>query len=368
MNKKIRFYVFGYRNQDFWFSYGPIVRDLMFCEELSRCDSVDSIMFFNRPKNLIEIILNKRPLRSGTIDLDKIQFVNSFSIDIFGILKKRLWNKNIFKRHYKSVSLDNKYINVVLDFLPIGDLPDWTNNADLIWYDYIDNFAKHNRYSNREIQAVKNKYDKIKDSSNYIFTGVSSGISEINQNVEVIPNAVLNAEEFSNLSSERFEFDFGFMGFVTDKFDIGIVKYLATKGYKIAIYGEFYDSSIENSLNNIDNISLFGKFNGGDVRKILSSFRIGLIPYKRDLLHDESPLKLYQYLCASKCVLSSSDFNFYHERFFVYNSDNLNEILPKLDEESFRAYSISKSDIDSFTWKGRIDLVMRLIENKIGVI
>ena len=57
MKKKFRFYFFGYRDEYFWNSYGPIVRDLMICKTLSNFKNVDKITFFNRPVSLYERIL-----------------------------------------------------------------------------------------------------------------------------------------------------------------------------------------------------------------------------------------------------------------------------------------------------------------------
>jgi hypothetical protein len=254
MQKKFRFYVFGYRHEDFWDNYGPVVRDLMICDELSRCEIVDSIFFFSRPKNILEVLTGKKKLFSRGPDIEKIKFINSISFDVFGVLKKRVWNEYIYCSHYNEFEMDEGFINVVVDFLPIGYLPQWTQEANLIWYDYIDNFSKHNRYSQAEINSVKNKYKYLIDRNNYLFTGVANGLLAENDQVYVVPNAVLNPKEFLNVKKNVERYDFGFMGFITDKFDINLVSRLSQEGYSVAIYGECYNSSVEQQLKNISNV------------------------------------------------------------------------------------------------------------------
>ena len=160
--KKIRLYVFGYRDQSFWFEYGPIVRDLMMVSALSELDVIDEVIFYNRPVSFLEIVTGRKKLSYPHIRSDKIKFVSSFSWDLLGPLSRRGWFKNLYKKKYDvSPVLSSDYTNVVLDFLPIGDMPKWAEDADLYWYDLIDNFKKHNRYTRAERELVERKYDSV---------------------------------------------------------------------------------------------------------------------------------------------------------------------------------------------------------------
>jgi hypothetical protein len=367
MQKKYRFYVFGYRNQDFWAEFGPIVRDLMICESLSRFENVDAIHFFNRPKNILEIILGRKKIHSSKIDNDKLVFHNSFSLDVFGVLKKRLWNKKIYVNHYENIELSPGFINVVIDFLPIGELPSWVEGSDLIWYDYIDNFSKHNRYSDKEKSEVLTKYAALSARADMLFTGVSKGLFSINENLNLIPNAVLNPEQL--VTTQKIErsslFDFGFMGFITDKFDIDLINSISSKGYSVAIHGECYDPIVENKIKAIPNVTFFGRFYSSQVVEILSSFKCGMIPYKKDMLHDESPLKLYQYLCASKCVISSYHFDFSHQLFFVYDENNKEEVIDRAKNFDCDQYILTAEEVQLFSWEGRLKIIFNLMKSKL---
>lgn len=362
--KKIRLYVFGYRDQSFWCEYGPIVRDLMVVSALCELDAVDSVEFYNRPVTLPELLLRRKKIGYPDVGSKKITFISKLSYDIFGPLRKRLWVNGAYKNHYNvQPEFSTDYINVVLDFLPIGELPEWVSKADVYWYDLIDNFKKHNRYTTAEKKQVSQKYQSVSEYAGIkLVTGVSaSALSEFS-NSHVLENAILKLPKIIKATQSSM-FDFGFMGFVSNKFDINAVKKICALGYSVAIYGEFYDKSTEKELLSVSGVKLFGRFRDTDVDMLLSTFKIGLIPYRNELLHDESPLKLYQYLSASKLVLSSFDFDFQHEMFYVYSAGDfeskINAIVLDLDKNKV----LSESEAYKFTWEYRVQTAVKLLES-----
>jgi|TARA_B110000902_G_scaffold261487_1_gene336358 hypothetical protein len=362
MVKKIRLYVFGYRDQSFWCEYGPVVRDLMIVSALCELDVVDSVEFYNRPVTWPEILLRRKKIGYPDVGSKKITFMSKLSFDVFGPLRKRLWVKDAYNIHYNTQpDFSGDYINVVLDFLPIGELPAWIGEADVYWYDLIDNFTKHNRYTEAEKKQVSKKYQSIaKYAGNNLVTGVSaSALSEFS-NAHVLENAILKLPKIIK-GAESSMFDFGFMGFMSNKFDIDAVKKICTLGYSVAIYGEFYDKDTEKELLKVSGAKLFGRFRDTDVDMLLSTFRIGLIPYKNELLHDESPLKLYQYLSAFKLVLSSFDFDFKHDMFYVYDANDfeskVSSVMLDLDENK----TLSESEMYQFTWECRVQSIVRFL-------
>ena len=248
--------------------------------------------------------------------------------------------------------------NVVLDFLPIGFLPGWVRNVDFYWYDAIDNFTKHNRYTDREKNLVEEKYKFVSANADLI-TGVSEGIrNQFPRGYVVIPNALL--EDYSCVE-HRPAFDFGFIGFITDKFDVGAVKKLAESGYKVAVYGEFYDGVVESALLRVEGVYLFGKFRGADVPGILSSFKVGLIPYLVDRMHDESPLKLYQYLSSGLPVMSSFDFGVESENVYLYAFENIMEVAAQaLDRYPLGSARAGQYYVEN-NWEARVVPILDLI-------
>jgi hypothetical protein len=337
----------------------------MMVSSLAEDDRVDSITFYNRPVSLHERILLKKKPTDLIGNSNKIKFKNANSFDLMGPLSKKGWRKNVYQTRYSTQpKFDDNFINVVLDFLPIGNLPEWALNADLYWYDLIDNFTKHNRYSFVEKALVEEKYKNIMNlSTNNLVTGVCQNALVGFENSHVIENAILNLPVVKNEPSKA-KFDFGFMGFITNKFDVNTVKKISSLGFTIAIYGEFYDKSVEQELKNISNVRLFGRFNASDSNNLLATFKVGLIPYINELLHDESPLKLYQYLCASKLVLSSFDFDFSHEMFYVYDSSNLEDKIKIIMDDLKKNKSIPEDELIQFTWGSRTNKIIGIIQEK----
>jgi hypothetical protein len=363
--KKIRLYVFPYRDQYFLSTYGPIVRDLMMVSSLAEDNRVDSITFYNRPVSIHERVLLKKKSSNLIGLLNKVTFKNANSFDLLGPLSTKRWKKNVYKTSYSTQpKFNDNFINVVLDFLPIGKLPDWALEADLYWYDLIDNFTKHNRYSDLEKKLVEDKYKNIVNlSTNNLVTGVCQNALVGFENSCVIENAILKLPSIKKNQSTA-QFDFGFMGFITNKFDINTVIQISSLGFSMAIYGEFYDKSVEHELKTIPNVKLFGRFNAADTNNLLATFKVGIIPYINELLHDESPLKLYQYLCASKLVLSSFNFDFSHDMFYVYNSSNLKDKIQTIMDDLKKNKSIPEDELIQFTWGSRTNKIIGIIQEK----
>ena len=96
MVKLVRFYIFGYRDAYDWKAYGPIVRDLSICNQLKNYNWVDQIYYFNRPVSIYERAYLK--CKSAELDIEKVEFLNSFSFDLVGPLKRRGWLSDCYKK------------------------------------------------------------------------------------------------------------------------------------------------------------------------------------------------------------------------------------------------------------------------------
>jgi hypothetical protein len=264
--------------------------------------------------------------------------------------------------------LDSKHINIVIDFLPIGNLPNWTQDLDYIWYDLIDNFQKHNRYTQNEKKAVTEKYSQVKKLAHEktLVTGVSSDAINEFENSLVLNNGILDEHNKTCSVSSSEHYDFGFMGFITDKFDIEKIEILAKLGYTIAIYGEFYDSSLKSTIEKIVNVTVFGRFSHLDTQKILSTFKIGLIPYIVEKLHDESPLKMFQYFSAQKLVLSCFDFNQKNSLLWVYSEENFafkaKEAVSIVNSAEF--HSLCALSSKNYYWGDRLNELFEAVKHK----
>jgi teichuronic acid biosynthesis glycosyltransferase TuaH len=313
---KFNFIIIPYRDTYFLRKYGYSVRDLMIIKTLIDLPLVNKIYLVNRPVSLYERFTNK--LFKKKIASIKVKVIDTTSYDLIGPLKGRIWTEtcyyNIFNRLLdeldSKINLNQQEINILLDFTPIANIPydEFKKRNFIIWYDVIDNFTKHNRYSEKEKHKVREKYRYV-DIHADIITGVTSeALNEFptNKNKLVMYNGLLRFDSLiSNEVKEKYKF--GFIGFITDKLDVDFIIEIA-KIDSVVLYGEFYDRKIRKQLEKIKNVILKGGYKIDQLPRIMNSFEIGIIPYKESKSHDGSPLKLYQYLYFNKPVISAMQF------------------------------------------------------------
>src|SRR5690606_30136153 len=122
-----------------------------------------------------------------------------------------------------------------------------------------------------------------------------------------LPNRLLRSSVRFDVGSP--EYDVGFLGFITDKFDVDFVRGLAERGLKVVIYGHAYTRQTLRELTRITNVTYGGAFKATDVPDLISEFRVGIVPYLAQKRHDESPIKFFQYVAHGRPVLLSGRFN-----------------------------------------------------------
>ena len=325
---EINLVAFCYRGSYFYKKYGPAVRDLQILITLAQMEGV-SVTLLERPISMYERVLGKF-FPKGVLDDYHIRMYDKTSFDFFGPIKFRLWWEQSVKSYLANILPRLKKdaaVNVFLDFMPIGIPKHETLDGWYYWYDFIDNFTKHNRYSEAERQAVQRKYvfateraDLLTFVSTDCLENVTFGRSVIGK-TSVVTNKVFEGvgPSVTNTGlneSSRKVFDFGFIGFVTDKIDIEFIKRLAGK-FTVGIYGDFYDGKVKSKLQSLDNVWLLGGFHYAELLMICETFKVGLLPYRQEIYHDGSPLKLYEYLRYCKPVLTSIDYELTDERFIV---------------------------------------------------
>jgi len=358
---KINLLIAPYRDAYFYEEFGPAVRDLQFIETLAKLNYIHSITVLNRPVSILERLLLKKT-RSKKINITKINTYDTTSKDLLGAIKGRSWAEDVYaevinKHLVKSKS--QQCINVFLDFLPIGTFNPEKLNGWLYWYDFIDNFKKHNRFTFNEKQLVQKKYHFIAKFANFI-SGVSDVCLDVNSPYKTSYTQVISNKIFNNVTEnidkkqKNPDYDFGFIGFITDKFDLKFIKEIA-KTYTVAIYGQIMDKKIGNELSSIKNITTFGKFTYKDVPQICQSFKVGLLPYLAEKSHDGSPLKLYEYMKYDIPCLTSIDYEIIDSRFIRnYNTSQ------KLQDDIKDMYAVSGNKLISDTiqddWKLDVSL------------
>ncbi|MNE43763.1 hypothetical protein D3C80_1379570 [compost metagenome] len=138
-----------------------------------------------------------------------------------------------------------------------------------------------------------------------------------------MPNGVFfnNTQKNETATTSKI-YDFGFIGFITDKLDLSFVKKLS-ENYSVAIYGTCLDKKILLDIKKINNVHYFGKFQYAEIEQITKTFKIGILPYLKEKSHDESPLKLYEYFKHNLPCVSSIDYEIQSEFIINYNQTEL---------------------------------------------
>lgn len=328
--QKLKIVILPYRDHFFLEKYGYAVRDLQILKCLESLDCVESISFINRPISIIELLLLKKRYKS-TFKAGKVEYIHSVSTDLFGPLKERLWtvtcyNKILKKTIERLVACNSSGHKLVfLDFHPLADVTGHDFEGWFYWYDLIDNFTKHNRFSKKEKRAVSYKYNSLSKCDVVTSVNPNAFINVNCSNKVTLSNGIFRNNEVivnRKIISPDVKFTFGFIGFITNKFDVDFLFSLLEfdTSYTAVIYGEFYDASVKQRLSSHSRIVLKGSFKSDEIRLICSSFEIGLIPYIRELCHDESPLKLYNYLDNSTPCISTVVYEL-SERVVFYTSN-----------------------------------------------
>ncbi|SEL42566.1 glycosyltransferase [Pacificibacter marinus] len=302
-----RIAIIPYRKIGFARVFGFTVRDLMILRILDALPDVERIDWFERPGLPHEYA---RDLVRGTPNPGaKVRCHSGLDLGLIGALKhRRVWTHHAMTRHENGLAswADEAGMDgIVLDFNPFYVPPVELISRATYWYDLIDTFTKHNRFSEAEKTAVARKYDFVKEHADLV-TGVTpAAVAPFGGTV--LANRLLR--ESIGEAGTNPEYDLGFLGFITDKFDIKAVRDFAAQGLKILICGHAYDPAVAKKLESIENVTYHGAFTSTDVPGLISKFRVGMVPYRPDMSHDESPIKFFQYLAYGRPAILSSHFN-----------------------------------------------------------
>lgn len=298
----------------------------MLLRELSELNEVSEVHWFERPDVLPEIL---RSHRYPTFPPKKVIVHRSLDISVLGpITQGRAWAAKSLTKHVPKMIQWSKSANparVLLDFHPMYIPPVALLEGTFYWYDLIDNFTKHNLYNERERALVRQKYEFVSRHANLV-TGVTAAAIQGMPNARILPNRLLRpTARRSLIHGGPAEYDLGFLGFITDKFDIAFVERCSSLGLRILICGKAYKPEVARTLAKIKGVEVRGEFKSDDSGALISKFSVGIIPYLSDKSHDEAPIKLLQYLSAGRSVLVSQNFALTDARYASYVK-NYNEM------------------------------------------
>ena len=302
-----------YRGADFAQRFGYTVRDLMILLALQSADRVSSILWLQRPSIVTEW-LNRAALPRH----DKLTFSRKLDLNVFGQMYfRRAWAARSMRVHERMLrNWSEGTGKILLDFHPFYIPPKEVveNPGVIYWYDLIDNFEKHNLFSARQKQLVRKKYSFVRKHARFV-TGVSDLAVEAVGGGHVIANRLVGKNKKSIYHFPNSPFDFGFTGFITDKFDVALIERLSNLGYNVLIRGKAYDNEVLHKLRSIENVTVGGAYHHDEQAEIIRQFSVGLVPYKPEKSHDESPIKLWQYLAQGSGALLSMKFGLHEKKF-----------------------------------------------------
>ncbi|ENO77389.1 glycosyl transferase family protein [Thauera sp. 27] len=323
----INYLVFPYRSYFFKKNYGVSVRDLQIIEVLKRRNDTGKLLIVDRPLTVYEASLGRITHEDN--------YIKHISLDLIGPLKGRRWTEECYTElKPKLLSSISSWDNVViLDFTPIANIHTIKIPHNFYWYDLIDNFAIHNRFTEIEKELVRKKYKKTSSHAD-IITGVTDqALSSFPQGKKhTITNGLYDVGNC--LTNSEPEFKYGFLGFLTDKFDLAFIEQLAASdpNFSLVIYGDSYDKLLVRTLLRTPGVTLKGRFKKDDIPNLMSTFEVGLIPYLRSKSHDGSPLKLYEYLHYGKPVLTSIDYEITGDSIINYNHEGIENTISRLKD------------------------------------
>ena len=327
--KKLNFIIFPYRNLYFRNTYGDSVRDLQIIDVIRKSKHVDSIIVVDRPISIYEYLIGRYPVVQD-------DYLITVSGDLLGPLKKREWTKNCYVSMVQTIKsrLLKKENTVLLDFTPMADLPLDKIEYDFYWYDLIDNFTKHDSYSNRQRLLVADKYSKVNELADLV-TGVSeAALATFTNTKAILTNGVFKQSLSSLNSGTKPRFKYGFLGFISSKIDVDFVKNLALRDTTFSLFlaGEVYDKKVFKELMAIPNVHFYGAFSFRDIQNLMNNFSIGLVPYLYIKSHDGSPMKMYEYLSYGKLVLTSINYEKMNEYILNYNCIDFGCLLEAVEQ------------------------------------
>lgn len=371
--QKISVLVFPYRDEYFVGRYGCAVRDLHLIKALDGLECINKIVVVNRPVSVYERFLGKRSAGHAK-EFNKVSFFDVTSFSILGPLSGRTWTIDCYGRYLDDIraffedGLDPDDRKVLIDFTPVSKINLHGFDGYFKWYDLIDSFHKHNRYNERQKKAALDKYKSLGgfDLVTAVSDGALSSVTSFHGRKMVLPNGLVSRAGSISWSGD---YDFGFVGFVTDKFDVGFLKGIKERipGARIAVYGKYYSSAVRREISKY--ADCYGEFHDSDVARIMSSFRIGLVPYIKSKSHDESPLKIYQYISYGRAVVSTIKYEYVSPwvvssesgLFDVALADFCDSVLCR-DDESVSG-EISKTIGDDCFWDAKVLKVLDGVPN-----
>lgn len=272
----------------------------------------------------------------------------------------------------------NKYLTWNFDLTRISTSDKLKN--DLLIFDSIDNLLEHDQSGN-DIAFYKSRYEIVRKKADLIFT-VSEENKKVlygsNSNVTYIPNGIdLNSyldtknEMPENLTKDKP--NIGYIGLMQERIDVALLKdvIINLPNYQFNFIGPVLSPNYFKELKLMPNVKFIGAVRHDQIPTYLKYMDVCLIPHKLNkFTMSMNPLKLYEYLAASKEVVMTPvppAETFSDVVHIAQNSDQFISAIEKAITNPFSSFS--KQDISEkikeHDWSSRINHMFKQIETSL---
>ena len=302
---------------------------------------------------------------------------DSWALPKYDMIAASLFFTRILQRIYMTVFSGFGKFDVFLFDSPIfADLAEKLKkvHGTLIIYDSPDDYSAYSEIG----QSFKKLETKAVNAANFIITPTQSVKTELLRrnkgkiDVRLIPNGVPGCEVAKSPKCRKQSAipRIGFLGTLASWVDVNLIFNIANRmpncEFVIVGDGPYYNSWKQNSPSNCKFIGRVSIAKRGD---LISSFDVGLIPFKLiPLAHSAFPLKLLEYFARGVPVVSSpltevkniaSDY----ARF----ANSVETWVEQINKALTDAYGDKLSYIEfasKYTWENTASLILNMISGK----
>lgn len=250
---------------------------------------------------------NKSRIKKGNLNIERVRVLPfQYTLDFI----KRL-NSVILKLKVRTLVNGKGYEKIIITHPDqVRYLSDDIINKTKIVYDCMDNYSK---FLGADKDIEKNERYIVGVANNIVVSSedlknklIEKYKEEVKQKITIINNAV-DTDIFKPMNEKKINKRIGYVGTVSDWFDIDLIKKSAIENPDC----EFYivgPNEIEEKTNKLEcyaNIKFAGSKPYYQIPDIVASFDVCLMPFQlNDVVESVNPVKIYEYLAMGKPVIS----------------------------------------------------------------
>lgn len=344
-------------------------------------------VFFFEPMlsigKVIAYLFKGKSLDLPAIDQENIRLLRpKFSMSTFRASRTSLLDKLLFNVWFSCVR--SKY-GIANDAVIYINLPYWWGNIvgreifpnSRIIYDCIDDCRVYSRNERALKIMEESELELAREADTVLATALSlyEKLKPVNDSIHLLSNGVDTSrfirQEYS-VPDELKSFKTPLLGFVGALFhwiDFDAFARIASafRNVSIILVGPTNSNEVENLTKKFSNIHYLGPKPYSRVPEFINAFDVCLNPFKVDEIGENvNPLKLYEYLCLGKPVISSStrEMRNFAEYVYLYRDhDELVQAAGKAINESIDDPERGKRIRFAIgnSWSAKVDKIEQLI-------